>query len=172
MFAKLLNFFSPVYTSIFGNQMRIVRMAGGMWHLSTCGIYYSGSYIEKMWREAFSAFRELNFEPSTVLILGQGMGSSSFVAKKMWEHADITGVDIDPLIVDLGRGFYGRFPNVFITDARMFLEQSREKFDLIIVDLFDSNRHAQIVRSPEFIGAIVPRLNGKGYVLVNVNRDR
>jgi spermidine synthase len=82
--------------------------------------------------------------PRTVLVLGAGMGND--VAAAVRHGADrVVAVEIDPLIVDLGRKLHFEQPysspkvQVVIDDARSFVQNSREQFDLITFSLLDSH---------------------------------
>ena len=81
-----------------------------------------------------------------VLIIGSGGGSSTREVLRYPEVNEITAVDIDSTIMDLGKNFEpfvmfnkGSLNNpkvrTVIEDGRIFLENSLEKWDVIIIDL-------------------------------------
>ena len=80
--------------------------------------------------------------PGKVLVLGAGTGNDVAVAlDEGAEHVD--AVEIDPVILDLGRLHPDRpyaSPRVRLinTDARAFLNESTEKYDLIVFGTLDS----------------------------------
>ena len=82
--------------------------------------------------------------PPAVLVLGAGMGNDVAAALRAGaEH--VVAVEIDPLIADLGKHFHfekpyqsGRVQTV-IDDARSYMQNSRERFDLIMFSLLDSH---------------------------------
>jgi len=83
-------------------------------------------------------------EPGSVLILGSGMGND--VAAALRNGAGhVTAVEIDPLIVDLGRKLHPEHPyssprvTTHVDDARSFVQNSNERFDLIVFSLLDSH---------------------------------
>jgi hypothetical protein len=81
--------------------------------------------------------------PRKVLILGAGTGNDVFVAIKNGAQ-DITAVEIDPVILDLGRTENESKPyqepdvKVILDDARHFLWNTEEKYDLIVFGTLDS----------------------------------
>lgn len=82
--------------------------------------------------------------PPTVLVLGAGMGND--VAAALRNGAGhVTAVDIDPMILQLGRQLHFEHPyssprvQVVNDDARSFLQTSNQKFDLILFSLLDSH---------------------------------
>jgi spermidine synthase len=87
-------------------------------------------------------YRLLGHPPGKVLVLGAGTGNDVAVAlDEGAEHVD--AVEIDPVILDLGRLHPNRpyaSPRVRLinTDARAFLNESTEKYDLIVFGTLDS----------------------------------
>jgi spermidine synthase len=82
--------------------------------------------------------------PPAVLVLGSGMGND--VAAALRNGAGrVVAVEIDPLILRLGRELHFEHPyqdprtHVVIDDARSYIENSHEQFDLIVFSLLDSH---------------------------------
>ncbi len=81
---------------------------------------------------------------SHVLIVGTGMGNDLAAALR-GGMGQVDGVDIDPLILDLGRNYHPEQPyskpgvKLIEADARSFFNRSREKYDLIVFGLLDSH---------------------------------
>jgi hypothetical protein len=99
--------------------------------------------VEK-WSRPYKLFTELNGRvPRKVLILGAGTGNDVAVARS--HHIeDIVAVEIDPVILSLGRTDNPTEPynspkvRVYIDDARHFLRTTEERFDVIIFATLDS----------------------------------
>ncbi|HET9407885.1 MAG TPA: methyltransferase domain-containing protein [Candidatus Sulfotelmatobacter sp.] len=82
--------------------------------------------------------------PPSVLVLGSGMGND--VAAALRNGAGrVVAVEIDPLILQLGRELHSEHPyesprtQVIVNDARSYVENSRDQFDLIVFSLLDSH---------------------------------
>ncbi len=82
--------------------------------------------------------------PESVLVLGSGMGND--VAAALRNGAGrVEAVEIDPLILRLGRELHFEHPyqsprvHVVLNDARSYIENSHERFDLIVFSLLDSH---------------------------------
>ncbi|MGE5054839.1 MAG: spermidine synthase [Acidobacteriota bacterium] len=82
--------------------------------------------------------------PESVLVLGSGMGND--VAAALRNGAGrVEAVEIDPLILRLGRELHFEHPyqsprvHVDLNDARSYIENSHEQFDLIVFSLLDSH---------------------------------
>ena len=85
--------------------------------------------------------------PPSVLVLGAGMGND--VAAALRNGAGhVEAVEIDPLILQLGRELHFEHPyqsprvHVVINDARNYIENSHDHFDLIVFSLLDSHTTA------------------------------
>jgi len=82
--------------------------------------------------------------PESVLVLGSGMGND--VAAALRNGAErVVAVEIDPLILKLGRELHFEHPyqsprtHVVLDDARSYIENSHDQFDLIVFSLLDSH---------------------------------
>ncbi len=82
--------------------------------------------------------------PASVLVLGAGMGNDVAAALRNGS-AQVTAVEIDPLILSLGRKLHFEHPyqssrvRVVVDDARSYVESSHDHFDLIVFSLLDSH---------------------------------
>jgi SAM-dependent methyltransferase len=82
--------------------------------------------------------------PPSVLVLGSGMGND--VAAALRNGAGrVVAVEIDPLILQLGRELHFEHPyqdprtHVVLDDARSYIQNSHDQFDLIVFSLLDSH---------------------------------
>ncbi len=82
--------------------------------------------------------------PPSVLVLGSGTGND--VAAALRNGAGrVTAVEIDPAILELGRQLHFEHPyssprvHAIVNDARSYLENPTERFDLIVFSLLDSH---------------------------------
>ncbi|HVH89736.1 MAG TPA: hypothetical protein VM912_23670 [Terriglobales bacterium] len=85
--------------------------------------------------------------PHSVLVLGSGMGNDVAAALRN-TTAKVTAVEIDPLILKLGERLHFEKPyqsarvQIVNDDARSYIQNSRDKFDLILFSLLDSHTTA------------------------------
>ena len=82
--------------------------------------------------------------PKSVLVLGAGMGND--VAAALRNGAGrVEAVEIDPLILSLGKKLHFEHPyqsprvHITLNDARSYIENSHDQFDLIVFSLLDSH---------------------------------
>lgn len=83
-------------------------------------------------------------EPPLALVLGSGMGND--VAAALRNGAGrVVAVEIDPLILELGRRLHFEKPydssrvRPVVDDARSYIQNSNDRFDLIMFSLLDSH---------------------------------
>ena len=82
--------------------------------------------------------------PPSVLALGSGMGNDVAAALRNGARR-VVAVEIDPLILKLGRELHFEHPyqdprtQVVLDDARSYLQNSHDQFDLIVFSLLDSH---------------------------------
>jgi len=82
-------------------------------------------------------------QPGRVLVVGAGTGNDVAAALRHGAtHVD--AVEIDPLILRLGRKFHPEHPydsprvSMFVDDARAFFKKTKQKYDLIVFGYLDS----------------------------------
>ena len=82
--------------------------------------------------------------PSSVLVLGSGAGNDVAAALRNGA-SDVTAVEIDPLILQLGMKLHFEQPyssprvHVILNDARSYVQNTDQHFDLIVFSLLDSH---------------------------------
>ena len=106
-------------------------------------------------------------ESGSVLILGYGSGSIAALYRRHWPGFTVRGVEIDPGMVEAGRRFVlpaGTRDRVDIGDARSALYGMKEKYDIIICDVYRFPYIPHHVTTAEF-AALARRKLAKGGVL-------
>lgn len=107
---------------------------------------------------------------SRVLILGLAGGTIAKLITKKFGLVTIDGVDIDPLMIELGQKFLDfneKNVNIIIEDAVKFIDEARYKYDLICVDLFAHGDVAVGAESKEFFLKVKRLLKKDGVVVIN-----
>jgi SAM-dependent methyltransferase len=97
-------------------------------------------------------YRLLKRPPRKVLVLGAGTGND--VAVALEEGAEeVHAVEIDPVILGLGETLHPNRPyddprvTTVVADARSFLNQTEERYDLIVFGTLDSQTHLSALSS-------------------------
>ena len=93
---------------------------------------------------AYNLPYRFSVSPQSVLVLGSGTGNDVAAALRNGAQ-QVTAVEIDPLIVRLGRRLHFEKPydssrvSVVIDDARSYIQNSHDRFDLIVFSLLESH---------------------------------
>ncbi|OGY24960.1 MAG: hypothetical protein A2Z11_04820 [Candidatus Woykebacteria bacterium RBG_16_43_9] len=107
---------------------------------------------------------------SRVLILGLGGGTTAKIITNRFGSLAIDGVDIDPLMVELGKRYFEmNQPNlkIHIADADTFLDETRYKYDLICVDVFVAGEVPKKIETKEFFNKVKRVLSKEGVCTIN-----
>lgn len=111
-----------------------------------------------------------------IAIVGLAAGTTARQAAAVFPGVVIDGYEIDPKIVQVGREFFGLnqadLPNlnVIIQDGRWGLEQSPEKYDLVVVDAYRPPYIPPQMTTQEFFRIAANHLNPDGALAINIGR--
>ena len=112
-----------------------------------------------------------------VLILGFAVGTAArgMIELRPEGALDVTGVELDPAVLDLGRRYFSvaRLEprmRLVVEDARAFLERSREQYDFILLDCYANQRYIPThLVTQEFFTLVREHLAPGGFLVANVN---
>ncbi len=180
--------------SDFNGVIRVQRFSG-KFSLWVDGAQQSGPWVEKVWTKVFQLLptipnghsgkrgtsasrisRNNDTERSwtsqddkiKVLILGLASGSMIPLIQKKWPEAKITGIEIDPLMIALGKKYFhlDKYENleIKIIDANKYLQNTTAKFDLIIFDLYKGK---ELPQNTKLFSKIAKLLKPNGILMVN-----
>lgn len=112
--------------------------------------------------------------PKSALVLGSAAGGALRGLAQAFPEARVTGVDLDPKVHEVATQVFGVDPEttrLVTADARVFLSETEETYDLIIVDLFAGEFIPSHCVSVEFFELVRRRLSPGGGVFVNTNMN-
>jgi len=108
-----------------------------------------------------------------MLVLGTALGTALVMAHQIDPTLSITGVEIDDEVVQMSKRFLPQLndPNITLVaqDARVFLKESEETFDFILVDLFAGDFLPPHCITREFFSLIRARMPADGVMFINSN---
>ncbi len=107
---------------------------------------------------------------NSLLILGLGAGVQVKLYNKTYQVKDIVGVEIDPLIADLGKKYFGLDDHnlqIIIDDASHYIKNVTARFDVIILDAYKGNKYDVTSGSREMLRDIVHKLTSRGVLVIN-----
>lgn len=112
--------------------------------------------------------------PRNVLVLGSAAGGALRGLALAFPGARLVGVDLDPKVHEVATEVFGVSPGaaeLVTADARVFLMETAEAFDLIIVDLFAGEFIPSHCVGREFFELVRHRLGPSGSVFINTNMN-
>lgn len=159
--------------SNYNGDIKVMRDFTWGTYITAGGLTQSGGIVEKIWRETLKKVLENKPVLHNVLILGLGGGSVARLISQYWVTAKITGVDIDPKVVELGEKYLGLDEldiDIQIEDAQKFLIRNLKfgkRYDLILVDLYNGDKFPVEFEKEEFINNLKKLANTSGIVIFN-----
>jgi spermidine synthase len=104
-------------------------------------------------------------------ILGNAAGTVANQFGAVWPRTRIDGVEIDPLVTEVGRKYFGMHnPNLTVhtADARFWLRGTKGPFDAMFVDAYRQPYIPFHLVSREFFREVADRLGPEGVLMINV----
>ncbi len=176
MIKRLLSYFLPIKIyqkkSDFSKNLE-VTWNNGYLVLDSKNTNYSFGSLQRALKKGlkyigFERIKSFNH----ILILGVAGGSVIETLKKDIKFkGKITGVEIDAVVVEIANTYFGlnEYKNVeiVIDDAFEFVLKAKEKYDLIIIDVFQDTKMPNFLFEDFFINRINFLLNINGFILFN-----
>lgn len=135
--------------SKFNGHLKVVRTFGMGNYIQAEGLTQSGGIVESIWKSTLKQIKEN--EINSILILGLGGGTLAKLLRKKYPNAKITGVEIDPLMIELGRKYLDLDKydiDIKIEDTNKF---KFDEYDLVIVDMYSGDNFPKEFESEEFL---------------------
>lgn len=180
-----MNIFSIVFpqtiyktTSKFSGEIKVIDHVFER-RLVVGGLTQSGGIVKGMWGKALNQSFIVSHLSliSNVLILGLGAGTVVEVINKKWPDAKIIGVEIDPIIIEIGKKYFGlnQIENleIILDDAINFIHNTKyiihnTRYDLIIVDLYKGYAVENNINNIEFLQKIAQKSAKNSFVIFNI----
>ena len=176
MIKRVLSFLLPIKIhqkkSVYSKNLE-VTWNNGYLVLDSENTNYSFGSLQRVLKKGLKYIgyeRIQNFQ--SILVLGVAGGSVIETLKKEVKfEGKITGVEIDAAVIELARKYFGlgNYNNVSIVndDAFEFVLKTKEKYDLIIIDIFQDTTMPNFLFEDFFINRINFLLNVNGFILFN-----
>jgi spermidine synthase len=108
----------------------------------------------------------------SILEIGFGGGRTSWYLHKFLPNVSVTSVELDPTVVQLARKYFGIKEEanfqVATRDGRLFLSESKERYDLILIDAYRGPFVPFHLLTKEFYQIVKDHLAEGGVVAQNV----
>jgi spermidine synthase len=130
------------------------------------------------WEQVMSApfFNPAPVVPSSIksaAIIGLAAGTTSRELFAVFPRVKIDGVEIDPLIVEVGKRYFNMENpnlNVIVQDGRWALERSTEKYQVISIDAYRPPYIPWHMTTVEFFQSVRAHLTEDGVMVINIGR--
>jgi spermidine synthase len=127
--------------SSFNGQIKVFRFLKRV-RIEVNDLIQSGGLLENIWQIGIGQILKEKKNIKKVLILGLGGGTAAGIINKRIKKAKITGVEIDAVMIGLGKKYFGlgkiKELEILNQDAIKLVNDKglKDKFDLILVDLY------------------------------------
>ena len=133
-------------TSKYNGSLRVVRSWGLGTYIQSDGLTQSGGVVEDFWKQTLRKVKSKGLKVKDVLILGLGGGTVAKLVRKIWPDAKITGIEIDPIMVSLGKKYLDLDKynvDIKICDANNY-SLITNRYDLVIVDTYFGDKFVDL----------------------------
>lgn len=176
MFKRLLSYFYPI--KIYSQKSALsqsieITWANGNLVMDSQNTNYSYGSLQRILKLGLKniGFAKIK-KMESILVLGVAGGS---VIKTLIDDihftGKITGVEIDAEIIKIANQYFklNKIPqlNIVIDDAFEFVLKTKDKYDLIIIDIFQDTKMPNFLFESFFIDRICFLLKSKGVILFN-----
>ena len=152
--------------SEFNGHIKVVRTWGMGTYIQAGGLTQSGGIVESIWKSTIRHIPHTIYDIQNVLILGLGGGTLAKLLRKKYPDAKITGVEIDPIMIELGKKYLDLDKyniDIKILDVNNYTLDPN-LYSLVIVDMYSGNNFPKEFESDEFLNKL------KQFPLVVINR--
>lgn len=120
--------------------------------------------------DSFHIGRLLRPQVRRVLLIGLGGGTAPRQFSQYYPDVTMDVVDVDPLVADVARRYFAVKTDerlrIHIADGRTFLKRTSDRWDLIIIDAYSTNRYGDTIPphlvTREFFAEAATRLSEGG----------
>lgn len=111
--------------------------------------------------------------PQKILLLGVGGGSLVHFFRHFFPQSHITGVDYDQQLIQFAQTKMqlpeaGQQLQYVFADARQYIQQCQQHYDLIVVDIFAGSQSPEWTRDKAFIQQLKNCLSNQGAIACNM----
>ena len=176
MFAKIFSYFLPI--NVYKKNSSVSKSLEVTWNngelvLDSKNTNYSYGSLQRILKKGLKYIgydRIRKFDK--ILVLGVAGGSVvKTIIDEIKFKGKITGVEIDAEIVEIANKFFklNEIKNLelIVDDAFEFVLKTKDKYDLIIIDIFQDTKMPGFLFEDFFINRINFLLNNEGFILFN-----
>ena len=176
MLKRFLSYFIPI--NVYKKNSTISKKLEVTWNngqlvLDSKNTNYSYGSLQRILRKGLLYIgyeRIKGFDK--ILVLGVAGGSViKTLSEEIGFKGSITGVEIDPVVIDIANSYFelDKISNLKLIndDAFEFVLKTKEKYDLIIIDIFKDTEMPNFLFEDFFINRVNFLLQVNGFILFN-----
>ncbi len=171
---RLLSYIYPITKKVESKYSGTLEITwhNGKKHLNTKNANYSYGSLQKILKFGLQKIDVSNCK--NILILGLGAGSVIDTLIKDFKFKNhITALDIDPVIIEIAKTEFNLSENknlkIICDDAVRYMNQNKNLFDLIIVDLFIDTEVPEFFFNSSLWNNLIQSNSEKGSILFNAS---
>jgi spermidine synthase len=142
----------------------------GRYTISVKNLTQSGGLLHPIWKKGLKIAQTKLPQVNRCLILGLGGGTAARLVYHRWPQAKITGIEIDPTMVELGKKYFGleKLPFLKVVRGNAFnAKLLKGRFDLILVDTYQGDKFPSQASSLATFRRFRRHLTHPGMVIFN-----
>lgn len=120
-----------------------------------------------------SPFVNTSEPPHSLLVIGLAAGTVTHQFAQVFSNIKMDGVEIDPVILDVGRKFFSMDEpnlNTIVDDGRAYLRRTDDQYDLIVVDAYRQPYIPFHLATVEYYQELAQHLTPRGVIAINAAR--
>lgn len=178
LYKRLLSYVTPILVRKAAsekNPLLELYYYRGRLQLATADALYSDGAHYRPLRIGFKEVQTFLPEVKQVLVLGTGLGSAVQVMARMGYYPHFTMLDHDSTILKWAMETlpgYGNQVTPVCADAREYMENNSNSYDLLVVDIFNSRIVPGFVISQEFLTLCRNSIRPGGKMIMNYIAQR
>jgi spermidine synthase len=106
------------------------------------------------------------------LVIGAGGGTEIENIKDAFPQAHVTGLEIDPEVVGIGKEFFSlnedNRTEIVINDARRYVRTHDAAYDLVVIDVFRGASPPYHLATKDFLTELKGKMSPEGIVIINI----
>ena len=171
---RLLSYIYPITKTIKSKYSGTLEITwyNGKKHLDTKNANYSYGSLQKILKIGLQKIDLTNVQ--NILVLGMGGGSAIKTLLTDFKYENyITALDIDPVIIEIAKTEFNISETenlkIICGDAINFVDTTKKKYDLIIIDLFIDRQVPNDFYKDSFLQNITKLCSKNGQILFNAD---
>ena len=152
-------------------KVKVVKSIAWGTYFQVADLTQSGGILKGVWNKSLKKLSSRKDDINNCLVIGLGGGTVVGLVKKYWPNASVLGVDIDPIMVELGRKYLNmENVEVVIGDGFDFVKKenkSGSKYDLVLTDTYIGDSYPEKFESSSYISLVKKSLTKGGVAIFN-----